>query len=324
MRFRFSGHESFPCRYTWLPKAYRALNEDPLIFADEDKAMVRLGVGKNMVRSIKFWVQAFGIAQLAPGGKVELTDFGHSLFGENGLDPFLEDIRTLWLLHWKISSQSEEPLFAWYFLLNQWVDPNFSRSEIIKAFTIESERIERPLSAFTKEQHFDIFLHTYVPVRARKGGEVLEDTLDCPLAELQLIQPAGERLMAEGGNREPVFEFRQDEKKEISGALFSYCLFVFWKQHRSQEATLSFREIAVVPGSLGQLFKLSEPDLRSRLETLQKDSDGLFEYLASAAVPRVLKHCSLDDQTATRLLYRIFGIKKGGQKPRQTPRVYAN
>ncbi len=51
---RFSGHESFVCRYAWLPKAFRAIVQDPAAFRDEEQAMVSLGVGKNMVRSIRF------------------------------------------------------------------------------------------------------------------------------------------------------------------------------------------------------------------------------------------------------------------------------
>jgi hypothetical protein len=50
-RYRVSGHESFPCRYTWLPKTVRGLKNNPRLFADEDQAMVDLGLGKNMVRS---------------------------------------------------------------------------------------------------------------------------------------------------------------------------------------------------------------------------------------------------------------------------------
>jgi hypothetical protein len=57
--FRFSGHETFACRYSWLPKAARVVDEDALIFASEreNEAMVRLGVGKNMVRAIRFWAE---------------------------------------------------------------------------------------------------------------------------------------------------------------------------------------------------------------------------------------------------------------------------
>src|ERR1700759_2164259 len=101
MKFRFSGHESFPARYTWLPKAYKAILQNPEIFADDNNAMVKLGVGKNMVKSIRFWVQAFSVAQPSQNGPgLSVTDFGHQLFGEQGYDPFLEDIQTLWLLHW--------------------------------------------------------------------------------------------------------------------------------------------------------------------------------------------------------------------------------
>ena len=56
--YRISGHESFPCRYTWLPKAVRGLDGNARLFSDEDQAMVDLGLGKNMVRSARFWAQA--------------------------------------------------------------------------------------------------------------------------------------------------------------------------------------------------------------------------------------------------------------------------
>lgn len=50
----FSGHESFPFRHTWLTKGVTAFAKDPTIFS-KDEAMVILGVGKNMVQSIRHW-----------------------------------------------------------------------------------------------------------------------------------------------------------------------------------------------------------------------------------------------------------------------------
>ena len=64
--YRISGHETFSFRYTWLPKAVRALASDPFLFSNEENAMVALGVGKNMVRSIRFWSQAASIIRAAP------------------------------------------------------------------------------------------------------------------------------------------------------------------------------------------------------------------------------------------------------------------
>ncbi len=70
-----------------------------------------------------------------------------------GVDPYLEDVRTLWLLHWKISTIVADPLFAWEFLLNKWQHPEITRSDVIAAFTQEASRLDRKLSAVTLEQH---------------------------------------------------------------------------------------------------------------------------------------------------------------------------
>ena len=95
---RFSGHESFACRYAWLPKAFRAIVQDPTAFQDVEQAMVRLGVGKNMVRSIRFWVEVMGVAAPRAEKTLAPTGFGQAIFAEEGFDPFLEDVRTLWLV----------------------------------------------------------------------------------------------------------------------------------------------------------------------------------------------------------------------------------
>lgn len=296
--FRFSGHETFPCRYAWLPKSYAVLCENERLFSDEDEAMVQLGVGKNMVRAIRFWAQLAGISEpLADRRGYRVTPFGHAIFSPFGFDPYLEDTGTLWLLHWQLSAHVDEPMFAWHFLLNQWPHPELSRSEALRAFRVEAQRQERPLSDVTLEQHFDTFLHTYVPTRGRKG-EILEDNLDCPLTELRLLLPVGERPVSDTGRRETVYAFRREDKPAISGALLAYCIAAFWRLQRSAEATLSFRDMSVVPGSVGQIFKIPEADLRDRLETLHVDSGGLMEYQASAAEPRVVRHYEIGHEPA--------------------------
>ena len=136
--FRFSGHETFACRYAWLPKAYRAINADSSIFFNEDAAMVELGIGKNMVRSLRFWVDAMGVARPTAERTHEITDLGHTIFGQNG-DPFLEETKTLWLLHWTLSSAAAPALFAWNYLLGAWPYPEFSRSEALSGFLRQSQ-----------------------------------------------------------------------------------------------------------------------------------------------------------------------------------------
>ena len=103
--YRFSGHESFPCRYALIPKAVEAISGNPEVFGDIEEAMVKLGLGKNMVQSLRFWVQALRVAESAGSG-LRITEFGQQVFGAKGLDPYLEDTSTLWLLHWQLCSHS--------------------------------------------------------------------------------------------------------------------------------------------------------------------------------------------------------------------------
>ncbi len=282
MAFRFSGHETFPCRYAWLPKAFAAITDDPMAFADEEKAMIGLGVGKNMVRSIRFWMQAAGIAEPKDRSGYQSTAFGKALLDRRGFDPFLEDARTLWLIHWNISTDVQAPLFAWDFLLNRWNEPELARSIVMRAFRKEADKQERTLSDVTLEQHFETFLHSYVPTRSRKG-DIQEDNLDCPLVELELIRAVGERRVDGGGKREAIYAFRREEKPEITPELFIYALDEFWKRRRVNEKTLTFRDVAYGHGSPGQVFKLPEWDVRHRLEAIESQSGGAFLYRESAA-----------------------------------------
>lgn len=261
--FRFSGHETFAFRYAWLPKAYRLLKQDQSAFSDEDSTMIELGLGKNMVRALRFWVEATDVARPGSGRGLELTDFAHEVFGPEGFDPYLEDTRTLWLLHWNLSARSEGALFAWRYLLNHWPFPELTRSEALAAFARESAKLGHSHSAITLSQHLDAFLHTYLSGRSGKVG--IEDSLDGPLVDLSLLQPVGER-QADGGRRETIYAFRREPKPDITPVLFDYCLADFCARFREGEETLTLREVTLGACSPGQVFKLPEDEVRSRLE----------------------------------------------------------
>ena len=304
MNFRFSGHETFPCRYTWLPKAVGGISRNSRLFADEDAAIVTLGVGKNMVRSLRFWAETTEVSISDPiTNNVCVSDFGSAIFGHNGFDRFLENIKTLWLIHWKLSVNVDQPLFAWYYLLNRWHRSEFTQSEILTAFTNEVQRLGKNLSEVTLENHFTTFLHSYIPTRGKKG-EVMEDNLDCPLVELELIQPIGERISLVNNRREIIYSFRVDEKPEISPELFIYCLDDFWCKFHKNEKTLSFRDLAVGEGSPGQIFKLPEKDIRDRLDMIEKYSNGIFAYHESAALQQVVRQKESSSQELLRYIYQ--------------------
>jgi hypothetical protein len=280
-RLRFSGHESFACRYAWLPKAFRALEAKPDLFTDDAFAMLELGIGKNMVTSLRFWVEVMDVAQPQNRrGSLVLTDFARELFAENGLDPYIEDTRTQWLLHWKLSSHREGGPFAWDYLIGRWPYPEFTRSEALGAFQRESERLGWTHSEVTLAQHLDVFLHTYLSNRGSALG--VEDSLDGPLVDLNFLLIIGERK-ADSGRWELVYGFRREAKPEISPVLFDYCVMDFWQRFSPQETTLPLRSIASAPCSPGQVFKLNEDDVRTRLEEQHHQNyQPVYRYQPSA------------------------------------------
>jgi hypothetical protein len=284
---RFSGHESFACRYAWIPKALQAIRVDANIFAQEDQAMVELGIGKNMVRSIRFWVEAAGMAMPCTDGSLRPTSLGELIFKSGGLDPYMEDVQTLWLIHWNLSTHIEDPIFAWEFLFSRWQESEFTESSILKAFARETMGKSRRLSPVTLEQHLQVFLHTYLPTRGRKG-DVAEDNLDCPLTELEMLRKVGDRESASGQQRrEAVYAFSRDDKPSINQALFAYCVLDFWDKLYPNEQTVSVQSLVSGVCGPGQVFKIPEQDIFARLPDLESITGGKVRYSDSAALPQI-------------------------------------
>src|SRR6185295_6636724 len=74
----FGGHETFPFRYGWLKKGVDAVSRQNTFFSS-DRAMIGLGVGKNMVKSIKHWCLATNLIQPAQEVKLARTRTDYTL-----------------------------------------------------------------------------------------------------------------------------------------------------------------------------------------------------------------------------------------------------
>lgn len=124
MRYCFSGHESFSCKSLWLKKGFDYLLNDKS-FTDID-SVAELGVGKNMVASIRFWLKAFALT--IADVPTELSKF---IFDDKcGKDPFAEDINTLWLLHYQLVSSQIASIYNLLFLEFQREKKEFDKESL--------------------------------------------------------------------------------------------------------------------------------------------------------------------------------------------------
>lgn len=276
----FSGHETFAVRYGWPKKGVDAVAQDAAIFSDP-LAMVRLGVGKNMVQSIRHWCLTLRL--IAPleddNTKYEVTPLGKALFGPAGFDPYLEDSGTLWLLHWLLVS-NEQRATTWRWAFGHWTQTEFSREQMLtdlKAI-ITRNQISR-VTENSLGRDIDTFLHTYLPGRGARQSPT-EDTLACPLIELHLLR------------ENPVnnhFEFIRGHKPTLPDAVLAFALLEFWQKTAAERESLSFEQIAHGLGSPGRAFRLSEDALLERLDRISTWSQKSMIFDQTAGLRQVLR-----------------------------------
>lgn len=277
---QFSGHETFPLRYGWLKKVVDAISGEngsrkrADVF-DTDHAIGEYGVGKNMVASMRHWAVTAGVVTALPPHD-SLTELGEMLLGAEGLDPYLERPASLWLLHWKIATNDHRAT-TWCWAFNQYAGLEFERNQLVKEVAAFChERGWRRISEGTIRRDVECFIRTYV-VGRNKSGEVGEDSLECPLAELELIVPTGARSR---------YQFVRGAKPNLPDGVVNFALAEFW-QRRQDSESLTLSAMAFDLGSPGRVFKLDESSLAERLSRIEETSHGAFRWSETAGLQQV-------------------------------------
>lgn len=250
---RFSGHESFVCRYGWLPKVYRAVIANPTLFRDEEQAMIKLGLGRNMVKSLQFWADVTGIVSSEGNGKYVPGPIGSLLFGEDGWDHYLESLESLWLIHWQLSTNAG--LAAWNEIFGDRKTTRFDRQGLINALSQRASGLARSLASSTLEQHAGIFIQSYY--QADRGSD---DTSWSPLQDLGLIkatQTEDGRIQYDTDAIVPV---------GLSARVFGVALIDFLSQQGAESWSADFNTVLRGRYSPGVVFRLDEHQLRQLID----------------------------------------------------------
>ena len=293
----FSGHQTFPFRYTWLKKGVDAVVENPTVFSSEN-ASVTLGVGKNMVASIRHWCSVAGLIKIDTHqrGRFVPTDLGKIIFDDKkGFDPYLEDPATLWLIHWQIATDINQAT-TWYWAFNvlrknQFVPTTFIE-ELYKWAQQQKESM-RPVSDNTLQRDVNCFIRTYC--QSRHTAAVVEESFDCPFVELNLIAELPE------GNG---YEFQRGEKETLPVEIFTATLIAFWDVRFFQRDALPFSELMYAPLSPGRIFRLDEDTMTAYLENLAQLTNEALQYDETEGLKQVYRR---NDLNPMKLLERYYG-----------------
>lgn len=184
---KFRAHDTFFIRKGWLYKGLKNVNEDPQVFMGTNaNPMDVLGIGANMVKALRYWLQAVKLTEEPLVGRKtqNITALGRVIY-EN--DRYMEEIGTLWLLHYQLAINIEDAT-AWYFFFNEFKLSEFTKDDFVVHLNKFISNQEESVSERSIEDDFNCLVNTYVP-RIKSNPQKIqpESNIDCPLGELGLI-----------------------------------------------------------------------------------------------------------------------------------------
>ncbi len=262
---QFGGHQSFHLRDQWLYKGTYWTNKSPQILLNTnnykiaEKAIQKLGVGKNMVDSIRYWLKATKLIVINKNG-IELTGTAKTILAK---DPYFEQDGTLFLIHYLLVTNKE---FAttWYWFFNHFSAREFDKEALKNAFAAYiSIKTNKKIKSATLEKDLNCLLRMYQVVEYT-GRKTPETETPSPFAKYGWIKKRGESFIR---NKLNVSDFNIN--------VFAYMFYVFWKNDLSQPEAVKLEDITFKENSPGRIFLFSEEEMNELVENCSKKTKYL-------------------------------------------------
>ncbi len=265
-KLSFSGHESFQCRHLWLKKGYDFIKKGKSF--SEESAVLELGVGKNMVNSIRFWMKAFDIID----ENDKIVPFAEKLFNEkNGWDKYLEDEATLWILHYHLVKKGYASTYHLMFNEFRKEKIEFTKANFEAYIQRKSEELSFQFNKNTIKDDFDVFLKMYL--RSDSQSKDKEDSYSGILSELEFLKSIGR-----GENKYYVIE--NSERNDVPDEVILYCIL----DKGNFDASLNLNSIEQEPNSVGSVFAMNRSGLFNKIEGITQKFKKVVHFSDHAGV----------------------------------------
>ena len=256
MAMKFRAHDTFFIRKGWLSKGMKYVCNKPDVFVDKnDNPVDVLGIGSNMVKALRYWLQAVGLTTEPNSGRrtQSFTELGKSIFEH---DRFIEETGTLFLLQYKLASNIEDAT-AWYYFFNEFTMSEFTKEDFVASIQnyVLMNDATASVAIRSLNDDFTCIINTYLPKhKAGTPKASPENNIDCPFGDLGLV--------------DVLSKTRRTYKKTIP-AVSSInpwvALAVILDQSQGRKE-ISLNELLTAPCNIGKVFNL---DAISMLDLLR-------------------------------------------------------
>lgn len=256
-KYIFSGHDSFQCRQLWLKKGYDYVKSGRNF--NEEDAVIKLGVGKNMVSSIRFWLKAFNIID----NKEIPTEFGKRLFDdETGYDPFLEDEASLWLLHYHLVKSGYASIYSMVFNEFRKEKLFFSKETFVNYVKrIGEANSDLNFNENTVSKDFIVFANLY---KNDVDSKDVEDSFSGILSEIDILK-------ATGKGKDEQFYIENTERDSLPEAVVLYAILA----NPSYGNSISLNSLEFDINSPGSIFAINRSGLLNKISEIVTNHKGI-------------------------------------------------
>lgn len=257
IKFTFSGHDSFQCRQLWLKKGFDFV-QNGQSFNNED-AVVKLGVGKNMVSAIRYWLKAFNIID----SKDMPTDFGTKLFdNEKGYDPFLEDDASLWLLHYQLIKLGLASTYS--IIFNEFRKEKLFFNKETFVNYLKRRREAEPSLTFnenTVADDFTVFVKMYQNI---EGSKDIEDSFSGILSEVELLKTIGR-------GKDEQYQIENSDRDKLPEQVLLYSIL----DNPNYGSSISLNSLEYDNNSPGTIFALNRSGLINKIFEIVSENETI-------------------------------------------------
>ncbi len=260
-------HGSFYIRNGWPAKIINAINTDCLIFSPNNEldAVDTIGVGRVMVKAMRYWASAMGLAteeKTQQGVSCKLTDLGVLIATH---DPFCQDKGSLWLLHRNLATNDDQAT-AWYWAFNVYNSKSFSKEDFCSAFYSYIQREGGNYQKAAVDKEFDCFKNTYVSDKAFDITKIIEEDTVPFFAPLRLLT-----------YNSGVFERSKMSAKDIPTDILLYCIMLDNEETLKSKRQLSIDFLLEEPKQIGKYMNITYAVLLELL--IQLENQGQINII---------------------------------------------